>query len=397
MGKFVEEKSVINTYLDNYVNTTSDFSRFIEGSPNFVTYYSKDVNASTEDIHLGGVMETIGTESPIKYNKIDNFPIYNMEEINPNITLDEDSGLDTTIESTAVILPNTIKPLPNDYFLIDYLNKKYLFRISNVETSNINNRVFYKITYFISGDSLDILEEHQLTDKYKVVYENLGKEAKSVIKESDFLLLDKLDDIHNMLKTFYIKRFYNPSFNTFLYNGILYDNYLMRFIAENELFIKTRTFMKNIKIEQALKEDVEEFMDYDNTLFSAVQNQSIAYLDDFYYVPEPVKEPASIFALYKNRYNINKIVYTTDSSINPFPFFSNNLYSAIEDNKLIDSSEEEYMIKNFIIGYLNKNINKDELVEYLEKYKPSLTLTSYLLLPCILFIIKEIENNILNK
>jgi hypothetical protein len=398
MGKFVEEKAIIETYLDNYVKTTNDFSRFIEGSPNFVTYYSKDVQASTEDMTLGGVLEVIGSESPIKFNKIENFPIYNMEEVSPNLEFGDDTGLDTTVESTAIILPNTIKPLPNDYFMVNYLNKNYLFRVSNVEINNIHNRVYYKISYYLSNSDVNILEERQLTDSYKVVYENLGKEAKSVIKESDFLLLNNLDDVYAKLRDFYIKFFYNKDYNTFLYKDRMYDNLLMKFIANNSLFIKTRTFLKNIKIESLLKEDMDAFFIYESSLYSALENRDTDELSNLFYVPRIITDKSSIFALFRNKYEVNEMVYTNDESLDPYPLFGSDFVEKIQNRELYESTDgHEFQIKNFIIQFLNNTLIKEDLVSYIINKNPRMSLANYILIPCVLFIIKEIENDILNK
>jgi hypothetical protein len=398
LGKFVEERAIVETYLDNYVKTTNDFSRFIEGSPNFVTYYSKDLQASMEDVHLQGVMEIVGNESPIKFNKIENFPIYNMEEINPSLSFEDENGLDTTAESTAIILPNTIKPLPNDYFVVDYLNTKYMFRISNVETNNVNNKVFYRISYYLTGDSVDLLEERQVTEKYKVVYENLGKEAKSVIKESDFLLLEDLDDSYEKLWEFYTKFFYNKEYNTFLFKDRLYDNMLMKFISENSLFIKTRTFLKNIKIEPLLKESMDEFYRYESSIFTALEEKDKSSLEKPFYVPKKIDNKSSVFNLFRNRYEVHHIDYTDNMSLDPIPLFQVDLVSNIESNTLLDSTDsKDYRIMNFVIQYLNNSLIKEDLVDYINKSKIRMSLPNYILIPCILFMIKEIKNDILNK
>lgn len=399
MGKFVEEKQVVETYIKNYIETTSDFSRFIEGSPNFVTFYSKDIQASTEDMTLGGVLETIGSESPIKYNKVENFPIYNMEEINPELSLDDETGLDTRVESTAIILPNTLKPLPNDYFVVDYLNKRYLFRISNVETNNINNRVFYRISYFLTSDNIDILEERQVTEKYKVVYENLGKEAKSVIKESDFLLLEKLDDNYIKLWEFYERFYYNENFNTFLYIDRLYDNMLMKFIGENNLFIKTRTFLKNIKVEQMLKETDSEYLNYQGSIFYALENHDKDYLMTFYYDSIAIKERSSVFNLYKNMYEVNRIRYVEKTEFNdPVELLDKDFVDNICNNTLFEGKiNSDYKLMNFIIQYLNNSLNKEDFTKHIDREVFRQSLSNYIVIPCILFIIKKIKEDILNK
>ena len=395
MGRFIEEKDVIEKYINNFTGTTKDFSRFIEGSPNFVTYYSKDIMNSMEDQTLQGVMEVIGVESPIKFNKIENFPIYNMEQIDPNLEYDTENGLDTSVESTAIVLPNTLKPLPNDYFLVNYLNKDYLFRISNVETSSIDNKVFYRITYILSGDNLGILEERQLTEEYKVVYENIGKEAKSILKTTDFLLLGKIDDAFNILSKQYTKLFYNKFYNTFLFKDQLYDNMLMKFIQSNNLFINSKTFLKNIKIEPLLNESMDEFFAYDNSIYSAIEEKSTDNLENLNYTLEEINDSKSIFNLYKNKYNILHISYSESDSSDLLPLFTSDFIKRIKTNE--PYTDDNYKINNFIINFLNNALVEEEIVNFITKEKIKETLDNYMIIPCILFILKEIKNTILNN
>ncbi|AMS01249.1 virion protein [Bacillus phage AR9] len=395
MGRFIEEKDVIEKYINNFTSTTKDFSRFIEGSPNFVTYYSKDIMNSMEDQTLQGVMEVIGVESPIKFNKIENFPIYNMEQIDPNLEYDTENGLDTSVESTAIVLPNTLKPLPNDYFLVNYLNKDYLFRISNVETSSIDNKVFYRITYILSGDNLGILEERQLTEEYKVVYENIGKEAKSILKTTDFLLLGKIDDAFNILSKQYTKLFYNKFYNTFLFKNQLYDNMLMKFIQSNNLFINSKTFLKNIKIEPLLNESMDEFFAYDNSIYSAIEEKSTDNLENLNYTLEEINDSKSIFNLYKNKYNILHISYSESDSSDLLPLFISDFIKRIKTNE--PYADDNYKINNFIINFLNNALVEEEIVNFITKEKIKETLDNYMIIPCILFILKEIKNTILNN
>ena len=73
MGKFIQEKNVeqkvLNNYFDNYLDTTDRYSKWLQGSPTFVTYYSINLENSTQDRGLNNVTEIVGGESPIKYNK----------------------------------------------------------------------------------------------------------------------------------------------------------------------------------------------------------------------------------------------------------------------------------------------------------------------------------------
>jgi hypothetical protein len=394
LGKFIEEQAVIQTHLDNYIKQAYDFSKYIEGSPTFVTYYSKDILASTEDVTLGGVLEHIGTESPIKFNKIENFPVYGIESLVPQTDYDEEEGLSTEIEGQAVILPNTIKPLVNDYFRVS-LSGNLLYRVTNVEVDNAGNKVMYRISYSLSSSSPSILEEKQISENFKVVYENIGKDVKSVIKESDFLLLDDIDSEYNNLVKKYTRLFYNKDYNTFLFNDRIYDKLLIKFISDNNLFIKTRTFLKNIKIEPSLKEDMDDFFIYEGTIFNALENMDKDLLENFVFNSEKVNEPSSVFSLFKNKYEIWKLIYNELGETDSFGIYPDNFIDNIKSN--VKFIESEYQLFNFLIDYLNNSLVKENLINYVAKEKFKSSLINYTMIPCILFILKQIQNTIMNK
>lgn len=213
MGRFIEEKKVINQYVETYLDSTDKYSKYFEGTPTFTTYYSKDNTKSTEDIGLGGAIEIVGLESPIRYNKIENFPIYDIEEIQPSLEIDDELGIKTEMESTALVLPNTIKPLPDDLLIISYNSIPKIFRVTNVETGNFSNKVYYKITFFITSYDPSMIDKNQLSDEYDVVLENLGSNNKLVIPKKDALLLDDIEREIEKMSERYIKYFYNKNLN----------------------------------------------------------------------------------------------------------------------------------------------------------------------------------------
>ena len=104
-----------------------------------------------ESVSVGASVESqkyidklLGSESPIRYNKIFNFPLYGIEQI--QLQLDEmDEGLNSEYNGEAIILPNTIHPTVDDYFIIDYLEKKYMFRVIKYDYDTIKSNNFYRV------------------------------------------------------------------------------------------------------------------------------------------------------------------------------------------------------------------------------------------------------------
>ena len=84
----------------------------------------------------------------LHFLKIENFPLYGLDAVLPQIQ-DNEFGLDTVFESEAIILPNSLKPLSNDFFIINHLQFPALFRVIDIEYDNMRADNFYKIHYII--------------------------------------------------------------------------------------------------------------------------------------------------------------------------------------------------------------------------------------------------------
>ena len=53
MGRFVgtgEERKLVTKYIDSYMRGTNQYAKYLQSAPNFVTYYSRDNEASTRTL-----------------------------------------------------------------------------------------------------------------------------------------------------------------------------------------------------------------------------------------------------------------------------------------------------------------------------------------------------------
>jgi|GEM_PF-2695827 len=394
MGRFIEEKKVINQYVETYLDSTDKYSKYFEGTPTFTTYYSKDNTKSTEDIGLGGAIEIVGLESPIRYNKIENFPIYDIEEIQPSLEIDDELGIKTEMESTALVLPNTIKPLPDDLLIISYNSIPKIFRVTNVETGNFSNKVYYKITFFITSYDPSMIDKNQLSDEYDVVLENLGSNNKLVIPKKDALLLDDIEREIEKMSERYIKYFYNKNLNSFVIKqqteeGKIfgeYDPLISRFFYNTKLFIDIKTFLKNIYIDELLEVDDDI---YEESIFHAIETRNIENLNAISYFKESLKQ--SIFAIYRDCY-YQRIYFPSKMDGFGEGFIANgeNLKIYLEEH-ISDINP----IHEVIIRYLLGENKVEDVLSLVQKVKIKQESISYTLIPCIIFILKHLKNNII--
>ena len=74
--------SVINGNIFKFENRlNSQISRFLDKSPVFVTYFHINVNETTVDGGFKDIEDIVGNRSPLKFQKIENFPIYGLEPV----------------------------------------------------------------------------------------------------------------------------------------------------------------------------------------------------------------------------------------------------------------------------------------------------------------------------
>lgn len=348
MAKFIEEKQVLNSHINSYVSKITDFSKYLSGAPTFTTYYNKDLLASTSDVGLSAVHEIVGTESPIRFNKINNFPIYNLSQLEVETETDEEDGTSSDIDGEGVILPDCgITPMIDDCFIISYDNRKLTFRVTDVQISSIADKVLYKISYSFTRWNLSILEQNQISKEYETKFDNIGQNnvnSRVVLEKSIDEKVEQLEEFKNKLKEKYIRYFYDDRLNTFIAQDgshLLYDNFLMEFIKRNSLFIKRKTFLKNIYIEPLLDISKNSLYEYQDSVFNNIELDEYRAFSD---IPEfvsytKIDEPNSIFDVFK--------------------YYYKNLYEIkhFKDNLVTTVLELDYIVRRYFL-YL-KRLNGD--------------------------------------
>lgn len=374
MGKLI--KNIVTEHIKKYDDALSSYSEFFTGVPSYTTYYHKDILNSDQDATLESVVEFIGSESPIKYKKIENFVLYNMEEI--KLSLDEgDFGISAGGGSTAVVPPNSIKPLPNDYFFIDYNSKEFRFRVINVDASKMNGVTFYQIEFELVSSDIDI--DQHVSEELIQQTKNDGISNNTIVSKTEFSDLSLYKKISKQLIKTYVDLFFNNHFKLPLLdneNTLFYDNFLAWFIYENKLLSLDEvkgTFFKPVfnKSSSFLKV-------YNETLFKALEedDKDIFRLDKVNYLSIP---KGTVFDYsYISTLCVDYCIDTT------FNFLSLDIKDSINNNV------ETSTILDILVLYFNdKEKLKDSFINYLENIETVSMNINFYLMPIVLFILKE--------
>lgn len=312
----VEKAQFINNMIDIYAqNKLGQYSKILDKNPIFVTYYHICKPLSRVDVGTGGIESEYGARSPIRFNKILDFPVYNLPELKPELVYDE-TGYDIELDiSDVTILPGTIKPSVGDLFILDIPHvKQYLFRVNNVRYNTIQSNDFYLFDADIKaiGTDLESTKEinTQIVDTYQTVFDNIGTEDRCFVKTSDIGYLNSISDLYHKLKDYYVDAFYKPELNTFtMCVGYgcgaaplwINDPYLEAFINRSHIYYDESNERALVLTLNTLKPEKFD-LNFSRSLYDALLKNSLEMLARFPYAYYTVLDKRfSTFQLYGYR------------------------------------------------------------------------------------------------
>lgn len=235
IANVVPIKDVVENSIQSFVSdATMVYPNFLETAPIFVTYYSRAVSKSTYDESFEAYNEITGSESPNKYSKVEDLPIYSLDTSDFSTEMG-DQGWAGQVSSSAIILPDTIQPKTDDLLEISFHTKKYLFVVTSGTPDNFGNNKFYKINIQLSQYTVKEVER-QVDDEYKIDYDLIGKKANTLIKKSYAESLGTLRTTYDLLLKVYMEQYYRSNSQSFVNsnNGSL-DQYVNYFLTKNSL------------------------------------------------------------------------------------------------------------------------------------------------------------------
>jgi len=394
MTKFTNKKytNTISNLIDGMNNRLKNpfYIHNDKQPPTPVDYYNQSSTQTSIDENLLQEYKDLGEDSPIKFNKIEDFILYGIQqiEVNYNIT---DNGLESdTLQGEAYVLPNTFIPKKGDFFRIKYLKQPLLFKIVSCTIDTIDNLSnFYKIQWvYDRPDTSDI--DKQVVENLVAIVENIGTEFKTVIKKSEYKFIELIDQTLSKLKEYYKVLFYSDRVETFIFSNMtnfFYDPYAVEFIKKHDLI---STLDDYLYITQQIELHNTFILEYDKSLFRAIEKQDKKigkYIGSSQ--AEFIQDVFGVFSYRSEPYY--KIIYKDYKfpNLEIIDFIDEDLVNRIGTDNLYYEDELKY--RNIIIKYLNNDtvdlsdINAIDGIQY--------TANKYLFYE-LLFIIYILEKNV---
>ena len=395
MGEFIKESNFLNNNVFAFEERlNSQYTRILDMKATYTTYFHINTENSTTDVGFENIERTIGENSPLKFNEIKEFPLYGIEQMAFNLS-QQDEGLNIEYDSEAVILPNTVEPYPNDYFLISYIDKPYLFKITSVILDNIKSNNYYKVGFTLESTNKEAIESlyKQCIGKFTCDINNLGTEYKCIIEDDTYLVVNKIDNIISSLLTDYKIVYYKEKYNSFIIMSnedekepyLIYDRCLNNFITQHNLY-NDKYSPDTILLSN--EDDTDDFIfEYNNSFFKRIEEESQKKMKESYgYMLAFLTNYRSIFSYYGVSTKTVRQIYSQKE------YIPNDLLENIKENKLSDNP-----IYNIIVKYFNneyKSINTIDLEE-LDSISIEYSFFDYIFIPMIIYIIHKVSHRFL--
>jgi hypothetical protein len=381
---FVKDQTLLHQDRKN-----SQYATRMNSTPTFVTYFNIDMKKSTVTPGLGTVDMYLGPDSPVRYNKINGLPIYDIPQVGIEVVYDDIKGTSSEYTGNGKVLPGTITPCPGDVFIIEHVHAKLILMVDNSTENSLKPNTYHLISFHLIDPAKIAYLDGLVNTESTIIFDKIGTNETALLINSDKEKLDILTSYYTAFAENYI---YKHSSVLSIYmdeaDGKKYlDKYLLLFMKKNNIL-----HFDNILNLSRIIDYVgtgAEILEYKASVYSKLENKkdiTVTKPQTMYEIIDPV----SAFKLYYSTkiYNVTNStgIYLsvgdysplTDVVINKLKVESKNLtdpFAIIIDAYLKDIEITFPMIDNII----------------------ALDSNNYQLIPIVLYIIKSCINRITNK
>ena len=139
-GLIYDEQSLIDGQVYKYDQFLhSRITKYTDAGRTIVTWWNINDDQTTTSLGTATHYQILGTDSPLRYNQIEKFPILGMSPLNPEESQASQTNVrNYNLSGELFIIPGTIQPKENDFFIINHLNMNHIFRITQVTQDGLN-------------------------------------------------------------------------------------------------------------------------------------------------------------------------------------------------------------------------------------------------------------------
>lgn len=309
MGQLVyDEQSLVDSQMYKYdMYLHSRINKYTGDGRTLVTYYNINDADTTMSLGMDAIYQVLGNDSPLRFDRIENMIMLGFSQLSP-----EDIQASTTnvrnynLQGEAYIIPGTIMPKENDFFIVNHIRMNHVFQVTQVSQDGLNTDGSYKIQYQLFSTNPDEIAflDKQTVGKYVTDLQTIGGEDLTpVIGVEDYQLRSRLIRMVDDMIENYKARFYDKTHNCFLLhlNGqTLFDLCGNYFMQRNSIMIKDNA-SNNIVLNRDKCHERELESYYQASPYKWIERDApLRYLEQFKYHTVKAVEtyPDSTFKMY---------------------------------------------------------------------------------------------------
>jgi hypothetical protein len=139
-GLIYDENALVDSQMYKYDKFLhSRINKYTGSGRTIVTYFSCNDAQTSTSLGMGDAYQILGADSPLRYNRIENMILLGFSPLNP-----EEGNASTTqvrnynLNGDAFIIPGTVMPRENDFFIVNHLRMNHLMRVTQVMQDGLN-------------------------------------------------------------------------------------------------------------------------------------------------------------------------------------------------------------------------------------------------------------------
>ena len=400
MGKILN-----TTYHDSVEKVTGFYNNLVNNpfyvlndkKPIICTYYNINKDFSSLDPGSKLHMDNIGDDTPLRFNKINDFLLYGFNRIELNTENDE-FGLEADqIEGECFVLPNTIVPTEGDYFEVDHIkDSTWLFMVKDVQKDTLDNGSnVYKLSY-----KLECIDHDEIINNivynFKMIEQREGTNIAKVVRCEDYDIAKLMDEKAVMLKSYFEDLFYSEKVQSFIYMDSTsfrtYDPYMIEFLMRNKILDNGEDSYIHVTHQIPVQNTFS--LDYDRTFFRAFERckrEKVVTSNYTTYLEEIISYGTTFSARYEDYFKAeygDKIKPGFNTSC-----LDDDIIFHINDNELY--KDEDKLWLNILVKYFNySNLTENE-INSIENIDFSLSKEAFYIIPLLIFCLEKFIEKVL--
>ena len=261
--------------------------------------------------------QILGIDSPLRYDKIENMVLIGFNQATPSDKqISQSTVRNYGVEGIAYVIPGTIMPKENDFFIVNHLNMEHLFRVTQVGQDGLTTDGSYQINYSLFSTNpreIQFIEKQTVTRNIMDLQTVGGSDLTPVIGVEDYEHRSRLIKMVDDMVENYVARFYDKRHNCFLLhlNGrTLFDLCGHYFMARTGIMISDNRTQNIVLSDNKINTYELEYL-YQKSPYKWIERDApLSYLETFkYHLVSSFDYPDSSFAKYGDDV---KIIYPHD-------------------------------------------------------------------------------------